>query len=162
MFSGKKMSEPCRIGLISDTHGVLQPEARAFLQGSDFIVHAGDICDPAILVELAAIAPLTAVRGNCDRGAWAENLNETEFLQAGELFVYAIHNLARIDIVPDSAGIHVVVSGHTHKPLIEKRHGVLFVNPGSSGRRGRGHPSSLGELIVQGQSVSANIVELNF
>ncbi|MHB9111874.1 MAG: metallophosphoesterase family protein [Thermoleophilia bacterium] len=83
------------------------------------------------------------------------------YLQAGALFVYAIHNLARIDIVPNSAGIHVVVSGHTHKPLIEERHGVLFVNPGSSGRRGRGHPRSLGELIVRGQSASANIVELN-
>lgn len=150
-----------RAGLISDTHGILQPEAREFLRGSDFIVHAGDICDPSILEELAAIAPLAAVRGNCDRGVWAESLGETELLQAGALFVYAIHNLARIEIVPNSAGIHVVVSGHTHKPLIEERHGVLFVNPGSSGRRGRGHPSSLGELIVRGRIASANIVELN-
>lgn len=150
-----------RVGLISDTHGVLQSEAREFLRGSDFIVHAGDICDPSILEELASIAPLTAVRGNCDRGAWAENLRETEFLQAGSLFVYAIHNLARMDIVPGAAGVHVVVSGHTHRPLVEERQGVLFVNPGTSGRRGRGYPSSLGELIVRGQSVSANIVELN-
>jgi len=148
-----------RVGLISDTHGILQTEAREFLRGSDFIVHAGDICEPSILEELAAIAPLTAVRGNCDRGEWADSLGETEFLQVGSRFVYAIHNLARIDIEPSAAGVHVIVSGHTHKPLIEERKGVLFVNPGSSGRRSM-HPASVGELIVEGSKVSACIVEL--
>jgi len=148
-----------RIGLISDTHGVLQPEVRKFLTGSDFLVHAGDICDPSILEELASLAPLTAVRGNCDRGEWAESLGETEFLQVGSRFIYAIHNLARIDIEPNAAGVHVIVSGHTHKPLIEERNGVLFVNPGSSGRRSM-HPASVGELIVEGSKVSARIVEL--
>jgi len=150
-----------RVGLISDTHGILLPEVREFLRGSDFIVHAGDVCEPSILQELALLASLTAVRGNCDRGEWAENLGETEYLQVGSRLVYAIHNLARIDIEPNTAGVHVIVSGHTHKPLVEERNGVLFVNPGSSGRRGRGHPSSLGELIVQDQSVSANIFELS-
>ncbi|MHB0867725.1 MAG: metallophosphoesterase family protein [Thermoleophilia bacterium] len=149
-----------RVGLISDTHGVLRPDAIKFLRGSDFIVHAGDICEAAILEELATLAPLTAVRGNCDQGAWAEALSQTEFLQVGTRFLYAIHNLNRLDIEPNAAGVHVVVSGHTHKPLVEKRNGVLFVNPGSAGRRGAGHPGSVGELTVDGESVSARIVAL--
>ncbi|MHB1391123.1 MAG: metallophosphoesterase family protein [Thermoleophilia bacterium] len=149
-----------RVGLISDTHGVLRPDAIEFLRGSDFIVHAGDICDAVILKKLASLAPLTAVRGNCDHEAWAQDLSETELLQVGELFVYAIHNLTRLDIEPNAAGVHVVVSGHTHKPLVEKRNGVLFVNPGSAGRRVAGHQGSVGELTVDGESVSARIVEL--
>src|SRR5258706_14115493 len=94
-----------RIGLISDTHGLLRPEAKAFLRGSDFIIHAGDICDPRILEELSAIAPVTAVRGNNDKGVWAEKINETEFLQVGEFLLYAIHDLARLDIEPGAAGV---------------------------------------------------------
>src|SRR3977135_2769718 len=112
-----------RVGLISDTHGLLRPEAKEYLSGSDYIVHAGDICDPRILEELAAIAPVTAVRGNNDHGAWAERLRETEFLQVGEVCVCAIHDLAQLDIEPSAAGVQVVVSGHSHKPLIERRDG---------------------------------------
>lgn len=148
------------MGLISDTHGLLRPEAKAFLSGSDYIVHGGDICDPAILGELAAIAPVTAVRGNNDRGAWAEALRESELLQVGEVYVYAIHDLAQIDIEPSAAGVRVVVSGHSHKPLIEERKGVIYVNPGSSGPRRFKLPVSAAELIVSGNSVSARIVEL--
>ena len=150
-----------RVGLISDTHGLLRPEAKAFLQGSDFIVHGGDICDPKILEELAAIAPVTAVRGNNDRGAWAERLRETEILQVGELFVYVIHDLAQLDIEPEAAGVRVVVSGHSHKPSVEERNGVLYVNPGSSGPRRFKLPIAIGELIVTGSSVSARTVELS-
>ena len=149
-----------RVGLISDTHGLLRPEAKAFLKGSNFIVHGGDICDPSILEELAAIAPVTAVRGNNDRGSWAEHLREAEFLQVGELFVYAIHDLSLLDIEPSAAGIRVVVSGHSHKPLIEERDGVLYVNPGSSGPRRFKLPIAVGELMVTGRSVSARVVEL--
>ncbi|MFA6002094.1 MAG: metallophosphoesterase family protein [Thermoleophilia bacterium] len=149
-----------RVGLISDTHGLLLPEASEFLRGSDFIIHAGDVCESGIIDELAALAPLTAVRGNCDRGAWAESLGETGLLQVGALNVYAIHNLAHIDIEPDTDGIRVVVSGHTHRPLVKESNGVLFVNPGSAGRRGGGHPRSVGELLVDRESVSARIVEL--
>ena len=149
-----------RVGLISDTHGLLRPAAKAFLQGSDYIVHAGDICDPGILEQLAALAPLSAVRGNNDRGPWAERLQETEFLQVGELLVYAIHDLAQLDIDPTAAGVHVVVSGHSHKPLVEERSGVLYVNPGSSGPRRFRLPIAVGELLVEGRSVSARIVEL--
>jgi putative phosphoesterase len=149
-----------RIALISDTHGLLRPEARAFLQDSDFIVHAGDICDPATLDELAAIAPLTAVRGNNDHGGWAERLRETEFLQVGELFIYAIHDLDRLDIDPAAAGVQVVVSGHSHKPLVETRDGVLYVNPGSAGPRRFKLPITAAELSVTDDGVSARIVEL--
>ena len=150
-----------RVGLISDTHGLLRPEAKAFLQGSDLIVHAGDICDPRILEELAAIAPVTAVRGNNDSGTWAEQLRETELLQVGEVFVYVIHDLAQLDIDPSAAGARVVVSGHSHKPTVEERSGVLYVNPGSAGPRRFKLPIGVGELIVTGRSVSARTVELS-
>ncbi len=149
-----------RIGLISDTHGLLRPEAKAFLAGSDFIVHAGDICDPNILVELEAIAPCTAVRGNNDKGSWAEKLNETEFLQVGEFLLYVIHDLAQLDIAPAAAGVRAVVSGHSHKPFVEERGGVLFVNPGSAGPRRFTLPIAAGEIMIKGRSVSARTVEL--
>jgi uncharacterized protein len=149
-----------RIGLISDTHDLLRPEARAFLAGSDFIVRAGDICERSVLEELGTIAPVTAVKGNNDKGAWAKSLNETEFLQVGEFFLYAIHDLAELDIDPVAAGVHVVVSGHSHKPLVEERSGVLFVNPGSAGPRRFSLPIAVGEVIINGTSVSARTVEL--
>ncbi|MGR4868301.1 metallophosphoesterase family protein [Variovorax sp. LARHSF232] len=146
-----------RIGLISDTHGLLRREALAFLQGSDFIVHGGDIGSPDILEQLGRIAPVTAVRGNNDREAWAMQVPETDFLQVGELFLYALHDLALLDIDPAAAGVRVVVSGHSHKPLVEERDGVLFVNPGSAGPRRFSLPISAGELIVNGEQVSARI-----
>jgi len=149
-----------RIGLISDTHGLLRPEALAFLAGSDRIVHGGDICDPAILDALATIAPVSAVRGNNDRGDWAERLRESELVQAGEVWLYAIHDRAQIDIDPVAAGVDVVVSGHSHKPSIEQRDGVLYVNPGSAGPRRFRLPISVGELTVVGRSVTARTVEL--
>jgi putative phosphoesterase len=148
-----------RVGLISDTHGLLRPEVVAFLEGSDHIVHGGDICDSSILEKLAAIAPVTAVRGNNDRGAWAASLRETELFKLGEVFVYAIHDLAELDIEPASAGVRVVVSGHSHQPSVEHRGGVLYVNPGSAGPRRFKLPISAGELILKGSAVSARIVE---
>ena len=149
-----------RVGLISDTHGLLRPEAIAFLEGSDYIVHAGDICDPATLDSLAAIAPLTAVRGNNDAGAWAQHLPATAFLRVGEVFIYVIHDLAELDIEPSAAGVRVVISGHSHKPAVEERDGVLYVNPGSSGPRRFTLPIAIGELMVSGSTVSARTVEL--
>ena len=149
-----------RIRLISDTHGLLRPEAITFLQGSDFIVHAGDIGDPTILETLAAIAPLTVVRGNNDNGPWAEQLAETALLEVGEASIYVIHDLAQLDIAPSAAGVRVVVSGHSHKPVVEERGDVLYVNPGSSGPRRFKLPISAGELLVDGNSVSARVVEL--
>ena len=134
-----------RVGLISDTHGLLRPEALGFLEGCEHIVHAGDVCDAGVLEVLAAIAPLTAVRGNNDRGAWAQALHETELFELGGVFVYAIHDLAELDIDPRSAGVRVVVSGHSHKPLIERHDDVLYVNPGSAGPRRFRLPISIGE-----------------
>ena len=149
-----------RIGLISDTHGLLRPEVLAFLAGSEHIVHGGDVCDPQVLEALRAVAPVTAVRGNNDRGAWAAALRESELFRLGDVFVYAIHDLAEIDIEPRAAGVRVVVSGHSHRPSVEERDGVLYVNPGSAGPRRFRLPISLGELIVDGDAVSARITEL--
>ena len=149
-----------RVGLISDTHGLLRPEAIAFLRGSDFIVHAGDIGDASVLNELRALAPVTAVRGNNDKGAWAEAISETEVLQIGDVLIYVLHNLARLDLDPVAAGFQVVVSGHSHHPLVEERGGVLYVNPGSSGPRRFKLPIAVAELEVAGHSVKANVVEL--
>jgi putative phosphoesterase len=149
-----------RVGLISDTHGLLRPEALTFLAGSDWIVHGGDICDPAILDALAAIAPVTAVRGNNDRGAWAERLRETELVEAGGIWLYAIHDRAQLDIDPVAAGVQVVVSGHSHKPSVERREGVLYVNPGSAGPRRFSLPISVGELTIAAGVVAARTVQL--
>jgi putative phosphoesterase len=150
-----------RIGLISDTHGLLRPEALDFLRGADHIVHAGDICDPAILDALAALAPLTAVRGNNDHGAWAEQLLTSELVPLGGILLYAIHDLAEIDLDPVAAGVQVVVSGHSHMPSVQRRDGVLFVNPGSAGPRRFRLPISMGELTVVDGAVTARTVTLD-
>jgi hypothetical protein len=150
-----------RIGLISDTHGLLRPDALAFLQGSDLIVHAGDIGGPDILQALSAIAPLTVVRGNNDRGPWAASIRETEWLQAAGINLYAIHDLAQLDVDPAAAGIQVVVSGHSHQPRVDRREGVLYVNPGSPGPRRFRLPISIGELLVGDSGrIDARTVEL--
>ncbi|HEU4351300.1 MAG TPA: metallophosphoesterase family protein [Burkholderiales bacterium] len=149
-----------RVGLISDTHGLLRPEALAFLRGSDFIVHAGDIGDAAVLNELRRLAPLTAVRGNNDKGTWARSIAQAEVLEVGEVLIYVLHDLAELDLDPVAAGFRVVVSGHSHNPRIEERDGVLYVNPGSSGPRRFKLPIALAELHVAGSSVKARIVEL--
>jgi putative phosphoesterase len=150
-----------RVGLISDTHGLLRPHARAFLQNSDYIIHGGDIGGGGILEQLAALAPVTAVRGNNDVGPWAQSLRETEFLQVDEIRIYAIHNLAHMSIDPAGAGIAVVVSGHSHQPAVSERNGVIFVNPGSSGPRRFNLPVSLGELMIDGSAVSARVVNID-
>jgi uncharacterized protein len=150
-----------RIGLISDTHGLLRPEAVAFLRGSDFIVHGGDIGHPSVLEELSSLAPVTAIRGNNDKGPWADTVQETEVLQVGDLFIYVVHNIAELDLDPVAAGFRVVVSGHSHRPSVQERDGVLYVNPGSSGPRRFKLPVAVAELIVVGNSVRARLVELD-
>src|SRR5262249_44780391 len=122
-------------GLISDTHGLLRPEALGRLAGSDLIIHAGDVGDAAILGALEALAPVTAVRGNIDKGAWASNLPPAASVQAGPARIYVLHNLAELDFDPVAAGFHIVISGHSHKPVRTERGGVLYVNPGSAGPR---------------------------
>jgi hypothetical protein len=150
-----------RVGVISDTHGLLRPEAVAFLAGCDCIIHAGDIGRADVLAQLAAIAPVTAVRGNNDSGAWADAIAETERIQMGGASLYAIHDLALLDIDPAAAGVDVVISGHSHKPVIERRAGVLYLNPGSAGPRRFRLPVAVAELIIREGAVSAHIVELD-
>ena len=146
-----------RVGLISDTHGLLRPEATAFLAGSDHIVHAGDVGDAGILDALAAIAPLTVVRGNVDTDAWARRLPETARVSIAQIVLYALHDLDALAIDPGRRGIRVVVSGHSHKPVVTERDGVLYVNPGSAGPRRFRLPITAAELTVDGGSVSARI-----
>lgn len=149
-----------RIGLISDTHGLLRLEAKAFLRGSAHIIHAGDIGGPAILDELAAIAPVTAVRGNNDHGAWAEQLPEMQVLRFGEAAICVVHDLAGLGVDPAAAGYQAVVSGHSHRPALNERDSVLYVNPGSAGRRRFRLPIAVGELFVDDGKVTARLVEL--
>jgi len=149
-----------RVGIISDTHGLLRPEATSFLRGSDFLVHGGDIGHEDVLKELASLAPVTAVRGNNDKEAWAETLAQSEVLAVEGVFIYVIHNIAELDLDPGASGFHVVVSGHSHKPSVERRGGVLYVNPGSAGPRRFKLPIAVAELILSGSSVRARVVEL--
>jgi uncharacterized protein len=147
-----------RIGLIADTHGLLRPEARAFLAGSHHIVHAGDIGEESILEELRAIAPTRAVRGNNDSQPWASRLQDRASITVGEVHLYVIHNFADCAQLPD--GVRVVVSGHSHKPRVERLDSVLFVNPGSAGPRRFKLPIAAGELLIEGGSIEARIVDL--
>ncbi len=149
-----------RIGLISDTHGLLRTEAAAFLRGCERIVHAGDIGDAGVLAELGRLAPVTAVRGNNDQGGWAKALPQSEVLRIGDVFLYVLHDLAELDLDPAAAGFQVVVSGHSHRPFVERRDGVLYVNPGSAGPRRFSLPIAIAELQVSGATVEARLVEL--
>jgi uncharacterized protein len=145
-----------RIGVISDTHSLLRPEAVEYLRGSDHIIHAGDICDPTVLDQLREIAPLTVVRGNNDHGAWAESIPETELVEIFGVHFYVVHDIAEMDIDPGSVGVRVVVSGHSHQPAVFERGAVLFLNPGSAGPRRFKLPVSAGEVVIRGSSVVAN------
>jgi putative phosphoesterase len=149
-----------RIGLISDTHGLLRPEALDFLAGSDHIIHGGDIGNPEILERLAAIAPITVVRGNNDTAAWAKPIPVTARLEAGGIAIFAIHDVKELDIDPRAAGVRVVVSGHSHRPASVERGGVLYVNPGSAGRRRFSLPIAAGELLVEDGQVEVRLVIL--
>jgi uncharacterized protein len=149
-----------RVAVISDTHGLLRPEARAFAGGCDYIIHGGDIGSAAILEELSAMAPLIAVKGNNDRQSWATHLPPTEMIRVGGVFIYVIHDIAELDIDPHAAGVQVIVSGHSHKPSIEMKGGILYVNPGSCGPRRFKLPVSVGEIRVEGTKVRARTIEL--
>jgi putative phosphoesterase len=148
------------VGVISDTHGLLRPEAVAALADSDFIIHAGDVGDPAILERLNAIAPVTAVRGNVDVGEWARKLPQTNVLQVEGCTIYVLHIIDQLDLKPEAAGFSAVIYGHSHKPHQETKSGVLYFNPGSSGPRRFALPISLGRLIVHAGRVTAELIEL--
>lgn len=149
-----------RIGVISDTHSLLRPEAIAALRGSDRILHAGDVGDPGILDRLRELAPVTAVRGNVDRGRWAAALPETELVEIEGLSIYLIHDLGQLDLKPEAAGIRVVIYGHSHQPKIEEKNGVLFFNPGSAGPRRFHLPMSLGVLEINVGKIQARLINL--
>ncbi|MEO7432593.1 MAG: metallophosphoesterase family protein [Dokdonella sp.] len=149
-----------RIGVISDTHGLLRPEALQFLRGCDHIVHAGDIGDPRILEALVQIAPVTAVRGNNDASPWAHAIPEVQTLQIGVVSLYVVHDIARIDIDPATSGVRVVISGHSHRPSIRDVGNVLYLNPGSAGRRRFKLPVAVAEVTVDGAAVTARVVDL--
>ena len=146
-----------RIGLISDTHNLLRAQARQALAGVDHILHAGDICGPHVLQELSAIAPVTAVRGNNDAGMWAQTLRVDEALQIGGAMIYMLHDIGDIEIDPRAAGFQVVITGHSHRPLIDERDGVLFVNPGSAGPRRFTLPVALALMQITDGRPSADI-----
>jgi len=148
------------IGVVSDTHGLLRPEVFKHLNGIDRIVHAGDIGAPNVLEKLQTLAPVDAIRGNNDKGAWAEAIPETLFLDCRGHRIHVLHDLKQIDLSPSAVGMAVVISGHSHKPVVEERDGVLFINPGSLGPRRFRLPIALAKLYVTAESVRAEIIEL--
>jgi len=156
------MTEPrITLGVISDTHGLLRPEAVDALRGSDRILHAGDIGDPKILDALERIAPATAVRGNIDTAPWARALPQTEVVESGGISIYILHDLTQLDLKPEAAGFRVVVYGHSHQPKIEEKNNVLYFNSGSAGPRRFKLPVSVGRLTIEAGKVRADLVELD-
>ena len=153
-------SQPIRIGLISDTHGLVRNEAVEALKGCHHILHAGDIDTLDVLEKLRRLAPVTAVRGNNDRGSWAQAIPVFEVVEFGAVSVYIRHDQAELDIDPLAAGFRVMMFGHSHKPMVETRDGVLFVNPGSAGPRRFKLPVAVGELLITGERVDARIITL--
>lgn len=150
-----------RVGLISDTHGLLRPEAVDALRGVDLIVHAGDVGDPAILASLSTLARVVAVRGNVNRDAWADALPETEVASTGAARLYIVHDIGALAIDPVAAGFDAVIYGHSHQPLVERRRGVLYVNPGSAGPRRFTLPVSVARLTIEAHRIDAEIVTLD-
>ena len=149
------------IGIISDTHGLVRPQALAALAGVDMILHAGDIGNQQVLDALRDIAPVVAVRGNNDKSDWAHALPDWEVVEVDQVSIYMLHDVKEIDISPSGAGFQVVVSGHSHKPSVEAHRGVLYVNPGSAGPKRFTLPVSLAHLQIAGEKVHANIIELS-
>jgi len=149
------------IGVISDTHSLLRPEAVAALRGSDYIIHAGDVGDPTILDTLAKIAPITAVRGNVDHGVWAQKLPTTNVLEIGDVSVYVLHSLQELDLKPETAKFSAVVFGHSHVPEQKKKNGVLYFNPGSAGPRRFRLPITVGRLLLMNGQLCSEIVNLD-
>jgi len=154
------MKQPIRVGLISDTHGLVREEAVAALGGCQHILHAGDIDTPDVLVRLRKLAPVTVIRGNNDRGAWAQAIPVYDVVEFGAVSVYLRHDELELDIDPRAAGFQVMLFGHSHKPRVETRDGVLFVNPGSAGPRRFKLPVAVGELLIFGDRIDARIITL--
>ncbi|HEX2441749.1 MAG TPA: metallophosphoesterase family protein [Methylomirabilota bacterium] len=148
------------VGVISDTHGLLRPEAVAALAGVERIVHAGDIGSPEVIAALARIAPVSAVRGNNDRERWAADIPQTEVVEVGGVSLYVLHDLHELDLDPRVAGFGAVIAGHSHQPKLHERDGVLYLNPGSAGPRRFKLPISLARLTITGSKIDARLVTL--
>jgi putative phosphoesterase len=153
------MPEP-RLGIISDTHGLLRPQALAALAGVDLIIHAGDVGDPKILRQLERLAPVHAVRGNVDRGDWAADLPLTRVVEVGDVTLYVLHELFCLDLDPAAAGLSAVIFGHSHRPHLENKNGVLYLNPGSAGPKRFTLPVTLALLSLHGRSLHPELIEL--
>jgi len=149
-----------RIGIISDTHGLLRPEAIRQLAGADHIIHAGDIGAPEVIEILRRIAPTTAIRGNIDVGEWAKDYPATELVALGGRSLYVLHNLKELKLDPAASGFDVVISGHSHRPKIETKNGVLFVNPGSAGPRRFKLPVVVGIITLSDRAILPRILEI--
>ena len=150
-----------QIGLISDTHGLLRPAALKELRGVQQIIHAGDVGTPEILKELAAVAPITAVRGNVDRGYWADRLPRTAVVEVGGVRIYVLHEFEKLDLDPKAAGFAAVITGHTHRAALKERDGVLYFNPGSAGPRRFSLPITMGRLFIEGGTLRGELVALD-
>lgn len=148
------------MGVISDTHGLLRPEAVDALRGSHLILHAGDVGSASVLEQLAEIAPVIAVRGNIDTEPWAQRLPNDVVAEVGQASIYMLHNIGQLDLKPEAAGFAAVIYGHSHKPDCEVRNGVLYFNPGSAGARRFKLPVSLGRLRVTGDAVEPELITL--
>jgi hypothetical protein len=148
------------IGIISDTHGLLRPEAVELLRGSEHIIHAGDIGSPEIIPELRKIAPITAIRGNVDTQAWAQSFAETEVVEFDGVDIYIIHDANALDLNPKAADFAAVISGHSHQPKQEVKNGVLYLNPGSAGPRRFKLPISVGRLVIADGNLNGQILEI--
>jgi putative phosphoesterase len=148
------------VGVISDTHGLLRPEALDALRGSDMIIHAGDVGKPEVIDRLGEVAPTHVVRGNVDKESWAAALPMTELVELGEHRLFVLHDISELDVDPVAAGFAAVVFGHSHRPSIETRSGILFLNPGSAGPRRFKLPITIARVKMSGQRLRADIVEL--
>ena len=149
-----------KIGVISDTHGLLRPEVVPVFKGVDLILHAGDIGSIEVLDQLRTVAPIVAVRGNNDKGDWANQIPDSEVAQVGEVSIYILHDLNELVLRPPAGSVQVVISGHSHRPSIERRDGILFVNPGSAGPRRFKLPISVARMTIQGVTVTGELIEL--
>lgn len=154
------MAQSLTVGVISDTHGLLRPEALSRLRGANAIVHAGDIGNPEILTQLRQVAPVTAVRGNIDTATWSKEIPETDVLEIDGVSLYVLHNVQDLDFSPSASGFAAVIFGHSHQPLIEWRKDVLFFNPGSAGPKRFSLPISLGRLTIVNGKVRAELIDL--
>lgn len=150
-----------KVGVISDTHGLLREEVLEILKGCDLIIHAGDVVDPNILKELKKIAPVTAVRGNCDKGNFAYELNRTELVEVGSTLIYVLHDIDKLDIDLETSGVNIVISGHSHRPLKVRHDNVLFLNPGSAGPKRFNLPISMAILNIDDNNIDAELIDIN-